>query len=94
MRDPEPKGGGCDLWPLRRLCFHSERERRIRRAVCGLGDASAYTGGRSLASVVAAAGLDVPDGFYLAVAEADEAVPAADHGVLLAGNEQHLVADL
>ena len=43
--------------------------------------------------VVAAAGLDVPDDLHLAVAEADEAVPTADRGVLLRRDEQHLVAD-
>ena len=37
--------------------------------------------------VVAAAGLDVPDCLYLAVAKADETVPAADHGVLLRWNQ-------
>ena len=38
--------------------------------------------------VVAAAGLDVPDCFHLAVAKADETVPAAYHGVLLGWNQQ------
>lgn len=38
--------------------------------------------------VVAAAGLDVPDRLHLAVAKADEAVPAAYHSVLLGWNQQ------
>ena len=37
--------------------------------------------------VVAAAGLDVPDRLHLAVAQADETVPAAYHSVLLGWNQ-------
>ena len=38
--------------------------------------------------VVAAAGLDVPGRLHLAVAQADETVPAAYHSVLLGWNQQ------
>ena len=46
----------------------------------------------NLGSMVAAAGKDGPGGFYDAVADADEAVPAVDEDVLLGAEEQELVA--
>ena len=45
-------------------------------------------------SVMTPAGLYIPNGFHFAVAEANEPVPTADHGILLAGYQQHLVTDL
>ena len=43
---------------------------------------------------MAAAGEDGPDGFYNAVADAYEAVPAVDEDILLGAEEEELVADV
>ena len=60
-----------------------------------LGTSGAYKLTADYGSLVmASSGLDLPDYLYFSLANAYEAVPAADHGVLLRRQLGQLVADL